>query len=328
MDRKYLFVIALFAIGFVVVMYILLFGSKNSTQTVERVQNIVTGSDGFSFDKNTPGYENYKELEQGCPFIDCIPAIDNPKFETVSEANEWLDDEDLVFVVKKGLVRAYPQKILNLHEIVNDEIDDVPIVVSFCPLCGSALAFERDVEGVVLEFGVSGKLHNSDLVMYDRQTKSLWQQITGVAIVGELFGTRLTQISMGTLTWEDFKKIHGSAEVLSRDTGSNRNYDVYPYGNYETSERVSFGVDGGVDTTLHPKAVVYGVEIKGVSKAYPEDKLSKEGSIRDIIGTSEVEVNYNNGEVSVIQLESAEDIHATRMFWFAWKAFRPDTQLY
>lgn len=328
MDRKRLFIIALLVVGLGVVLYILLFGSKNSVETVERVQNIVTGSDGFSIDETTPGYENYKELEQGCPFIDCISSIDNPKFETVIEADKWLDDEDLVFVVKKGLVRAYPQKILNLHEIVNDEIDDAPIVVSFCPLCGSALAFERDVDGVVLEFGVSGKLHNNDLVMYDRQTKSLWQQITGEAIVGELFGTKLEQISMGTLTWEDFKKTHKDAEVLSRDTGFNRNYDVYPYGNYESSERVSFGVEGGVDTTLHPKAVVFGVEVDGVSKAYPEVKLQEEEKIQDTLGESKVEVSYNEGDVRVVRLENSEDISTTRLFWFAWKAFRPDTQLY
>lgn len=328
MDRKAFIIIAVLVIGLGVLLYTILFGSKNSAETVKRVQNIVTGSDGFSINETTPGYENYKKLEQGCPFIDCIPSIDDPKFESISEADVWLDDEDLVFVVKKEEVRVYPQKILNLHEIVNDNIGDIPIVVSFCPLCGSALAFERKVEGVVLEFGVSGKLHNNDLVMYDRQTKSLWQQITGEAIVGELYGTKLEQISMGTLTWENLKRTHDNAEVLSRDTGSNRNYDVYPYGNYESNERVSFGVEGGVDTTLHPKAVIFGVEVDGVSKAYPEGKLQAEGKIQDTLGVSRVEVSYNNGDVRVVRIGNSEEIPATRMFWFAWKAFRPDTRLY
>lgn len=326
MGRK--IIIALLVVGLVVALYVFLFGSKNSTETVERVQNIVTGRDGFAVDETTPGYENYKKLEQGCPFIDCIPSIDNPKFVSVDEANEWLKDEELVFVVKKGVVRAYPQKILNLHEIVNDEIDDTPIVVSFCPLCGSALAFERNVNGDILEFGVSGKLHNNDLVMYDRQTNSLWQQITGEAIVGDLFGTKLKQLSMGTMTWKDFKKKHETAQVLSQDTGSNRNYDVYPYGNYESSERVGFSVEGGVDNTLHPKAVVFGVEVDGLMKAYPEEKLQEEINVTDTIGKSKVEISYNDGDVRVLKIESAEEIPATRMFWFAWKAFRPDTQLY
>lgn len=295
---------------------------------IKKATSITSG--GFSFDKNTPGYETFQKLIQGCPFKDCIPSIDSPKFETTNVADEWLENDNVVFVLNyKNEVRVYPQRILNRHEIVNDEVGGEPIAITFCPLCGSALAFERTLEGKVLEFGVSGKLHNSDLVMYDRQTESLWQQITGEAIVGDLFGKKLSQISMGTMLWGQYKEIHKGGQVLSRDTGRPQSsYDTYPYGDYEKDSAVTFPVQGGVDTTIHPKAVVYGIEVEGKSKAYPLEKLEKEVTVRDQVGGVTIEVRYDGGSVNARRLDTGKKLIETRLFWFAWKVFHPDTDLY
>lgn len=298
-------------------------------EATRKATKVLTGGGGFSFDENTPGYENYLQLIQGCPSKDCIPSIDEPVFESISEADKWLEDGDIVFSLDyKGEARAYPQRILNWHEIVNDVVAGDPLAITFCPLCGSALTFDSKVDGQVLEFGVSGKLHNNDLVMYDRQTESLWQQITGEAIVGELFGKKLKQIPTDTMLWSQFKEEHQGGKVLSRDTGFSRNYDKYPYGTYEEDRSVNFPIEGGVDQTIHPKTVVYGVKVGDVSKAFTEDKLKSEKEIEDTVGGVRIKITYDNGKVRAENRDSKEEIVTTRLFWFAWKAFHLDTGLY
>jgi hypothetical protein len=154
---------------------------------------------------------------------DGIPPIDNPKYETVAQASEWLDDrEPIVMLELDGAARAYPLRILTWHEIVNDEIAGTPVAVTYCPLCNSAVGFDRRVNGQTLGFGVSGLLRNSDLVMWDRQTESLWQQITGEAIVGDLAGTQLPVIPTPIVSWKDFRETFPDGDVLSRDTGHDR----------------------------------------------------------------------------------------------------------
>lgn len=282
---------------------------------------------GFEFSDSAPGIEIFKELQRGCFGKDCIPSIDEPVFESVEKADEWLQDEDIVFVLRgENSTKGYPQAIMNLHEIVNDEFEGNPVAATFCPLCGSALAFERNIDGRVLEFGVSGFLHNSDLIMYDRQTESLWQQITGEALVGEFTGQKLEKLSFSGLQWESVKSKYPDAQILSRESG-NRNYDYYPYGDYEVSQDVSFPVEGGVDTTIHPKDVVYGVEMDDVSKAYRLVDIESEGTIEDIIGRTKVTLSYNDGDV-LVKDEDGYDLTPVRVFWFAWKAFHPETELY
>lgn len=283
--------------------------------------------------EDVAGKENLGRLKQGCPFKDCIPAIDSPKFEPAAVADSWLGSEDIVFGLDyNGEQRAYPQRILNWHEIVNDEVDGEPIAITFCPLCGSALAFDRRVEGRVLDFGVSGKLHNSDLVMYDRQTESLWQQITGEAIVGEFFGTRLTSIPMDTLRWREWRETHPGTEVLSRETGFLRDYAQHPYGTYEEDRAVYFPVENGVDETIHPKTVVYGVVVNDVAKAYTQKALEREtlddGVLTDLLGGERLRLSYSKGEVFVENLSIKTEVIPTRAFWFAWKAFYPKAELY
>jgi len=272
-----------------------------------------------------------EDLLQGCSGgKDCIPSIDNPKFEKAQEAT-WLQDEDVVFAVDyKGVKRAYPQRIMNWHEIVNDTIGDTPVAITFCPLCGSALAFERTVDEVITEFGVSGKLHNSDLVVYDRYEGNLWQQITGEAIVGPAArrSEKLKQIPIVTTKWGEWKTEHPDTEVLSHDTGHARNYDAYPYGTYEQDDELYFGVKN-LDKKLQIKTVVYGIEMNDTSKAYPESAFDEQSVITDTVGSIQVRLEKTDeGKILVTNLQTQEEIIPIRLFWFAWASFHPDTELY
>lgn len=272
------------------------------------------------------------DLIQGCfGGKDCIPSIDNPKFESAKSANLWLRDSDLVFAIDyKGVEKAYPQRILNWHEIVNDEVAGVPIAVTFCPLCGSALAFERKIDGIITELGVSGQLHNSDLVMYDRYEGNLWQQITGEGIVGPSArrNERLKPISIITITWEEWKSEHPKTVVLSRDTGHVRDYDSYPYGTYEQDDQIYFGVKN-LNKSLPIKTPVYGIEVNGKSKAYPQSVFDKNSVIEDIVRDIPVRLEKtSSGEIKVTNQDSGEQIIPIRIFWFAWAAFHPDTELF
>jgi len=336
-NRKLLWLV----IGIVILLGVLwkqgVFNVKKPVESIkeigEKTVSMVRGGDGFTFDEDTPGYETYQKLNQGCSMKDCILSIDEPEFESVEEGNKWLEDGDVVFAYSDGTThRAYPQRIMNWHEIVNDVVGEVAVVITFCPFCGSSLVFERSVDGRVLEFGVSGKLHNSNLVMYDRETKSLWQQISSEAIVGEMLGTKLAQLPMDTLRYGEWKSQYPNGEVLSRNTGYSRDYGRYPYGSYEQNTEVYFPVEGGVDETVHPKTKVYGIVVNEVAKAYTKEALEREtefdGVLTDRVGGAVLRISYDNGEVRVENLSNTrEKIVPTRLFWFAWMAFYPETEL-
>jgi hypothetical protein len=267
---------------------------------------------------------------QGCiGGLDCIPSIDEPHFESLQSADTWLNPQDRVFVFERGgIERIYPQRILNWHEIVNDWYGEDPIVVTFCPLCGSALAFERKVNGTITEFGVSGKLHNNDLIMYDRLEGSGWQQITGEAIFGPAArrDEALEPLFLVILPWEEAKSKYPGAEVLTRDTGYSRDYSQYPYGTYEADGRILFGRNQ--DERLHPKAWVYGIEIAGQAIAIPEDLIITNQALSFSVGETSLKAVNQDGIISFQNTDTGEAIIATRLFWFAWVAFNPDTSLH
>ena len=178
------------------------------------------------------------ELQVGIRTLDprdAIPPIDDPSFETVTEADEWLeDDEPGLLVGISDVTRFYPIRILHRHEIVNDQFGDIPVAVTYCPLCNTGIAFDRRVDGEELRMGVSGLLRNSDLVMWDDATQSLWQQITGEAIVGELTGTKLEPLSSAIVRWADFRDNNPDSEVLGRDQGFGIRYGQNPYVGYSS----------------------------------------------------------------------------------------------
>jgi hypothetical protein len=270
-----------------------------------------------------------EKLVGGGPPKDGIPSIDSPKFVSVEEADRWIEDNELVLaIIYKGVKKVYPLQILVWHEIINEAIAGDPILITYCPLCGSGIAYERSISGEEIEFGVSGKLYNSNLVMYDRKTNSYWPQIDGLAIVGELTGTRLTALSIDTVVWRDWKKAHPDSEVLSQDTGFSRPYGEDPYGTYYEDSFIWFPVEDS-DDRVHPKTVIFGVEVNGVYKAYKEDDLKELKTIEDIVGGVGIRIERDDaGSVEVIDLETEEEIVKERGFWFAWYAFHPDTELY
>ncbi|MBR9675389.1 DUF3179 domain-containing protein [Candidatus Woesearchaeota archaeon] len=265
----------------------------------------------------------------GGPPKDGIPSIDNPKYVTVAEADEWIEDNELVLaIVYKDVKRVYPLQILVWHEIVNDFIAGDPILITYCPLCGSGIAYERKLGGETVEFGTSGKLYNSNLVMYDRKTDTYWSQIEGLAIIGELTGYELKEISIDTVVWRDWKEAHPDSEVLSQSTGFFRQYGTDPYGNYYEDSFVIFPLEAE-DDRVHPKTVVFGVEINNSFKAYREDDLKEVGVIEDeVSGVSIRLVRDEAGIVMILNLDTKKEIVKERDFWFAWYAFHPDTELY
>lgn len=281
----------------------------------------------FSLDQSKAKIDLNK-LRQGCPVKDCIPAIDNPKFISAQDAERLnqIKDEDVVFAIThKGVSRAYPQRILNWHEIVNDSVAGDPILITFCPLCGTAIGYERPFDTT---FGVSGKLVNSNLVMYDRKTNTLWQQLGGEAIVGELVGQKLKPFPVDTLLWKDWKKLHPDTQILSQETGYSRDYSYYPYGSYESDKSVYFPAEGESDTRLHPKQIVWGVEVNGKFKAYNEKRLSEVGMLTDTFNGVNLKIERSKeGQIRVTK-EDGTQIIPDRSMWFAWASFHPDTEVF
>ena len=183
------------------------------------------------FSKHTVPLE---EISSGGPPKDGIPAIDRPRFVSVDDADAWMSNgEPVALLQQDGETKVYPLQILIWHEIVNDRVGDTPVTVTFCPLCNTTLAFDRRLRGYLFDFGTTGRLRHSDLVMYDRQTETWWQQATGEAIVGELAGDRLTFIPAPVVSWREIKDVHPDAAVLSRNTGYDRPYGRNPYPGYD-----------------------------------------------------------------------------------------------
>ena len=325
------------------------------------------------------------EIISGGPPPDGIPAIDRPTFEA-AEAVTWLEgNEPVVAFELQGDARAYPIQILTYHEIVNDVVGGEPVAITFCPLCNSALTFSRRVGDGVLDFGTSGRLYKSDLVMYDRQTKSLWPQIEGRAVVGPLIGARLEVLPASMVSWEDWRAAHPDGQVLSKDTGFSRPYGQNPYVGYDGEGNSPFLFRGAVDGRLPAMERVLAVELGGQARAYPFRELAVRAptAVNDTMGGQDVVVFFERGTSSALDTESiagGRDVGATGLFspelegrqlsfevrggsfvdretgsrwdllgraiagplegqalepiqhidtfWFAWAAFRPDTEIW
>lgn len=201
------------------------------------------------------------EVLSGGPPPDGIPAIDDPSFQPADEVDWLAANEPILSLTVGGETRGYPIQVMTWHEIVNDTVGGIPVAVTYCPLCNSGVAFEREAAGRVLSFGTSGMLHADNLVMYDRQTESLWPQLTGSASNGFLTGTQLTAIPMGAVGWEDFRTAHPDALVLTRDTGFARPYGDNPYDGYDQpGTSPIFPLPEPTDDRLTAKTRVVGID--------------------------------------------------------------------
>ena len=306
------------------------------------------------------------KIKSGGPPKDGIPSIDDPKFADASDAQFISDSDTVIGLEINGEAKAYPLFILVWHEIVNDKVGDTPVAVTYCPLCYTNQVFERILDGKEVEFGTSGKLYNSNLVMYDRLTDSYWSQALGQAITGELTGQELKIIPFDVITWGDWKTIHPNTKVLTTETGHIRAYGVDPYGDYYTDPRIIFPVENN-DDRLHPKEIILGFHESNVYKAYPQNEIENSVVINDQIADTPLllsslysqnarafertldgqvldfefkdskiidtqtnsEWNYDGIAVS----GSLEGSQLSRMpfspgFWFEWVAFHPDTEIY
>lgn len=307
-----------------------------------------------------------EELTIGCPVHDCIPSIDAPQFEDVASADRWLGERDLVIsLASDDVARAYPFRILNYHEVVNDSLGGRPIAVSYCPLCRSALVFARPIyRGEPLELGVSGRLYRENLVLYDRQTGTFWSQLGGRPIVGPLVGRglRLDPLRSDVLPWSAWKALYPEGEVLARPTwgslvggrtarfpkaiptglqrsrgsvGFLYDYARDPYAEYAVDPGGPPGSSDGPDDRppgLPPKALVIGLELDGQSVAYPERALLGRGTLEDRVGGRRVRIiRHVGGSVRAYLLLAGGGERALPVvtaYWFAWRSFHPDTRLY
>lgn len=306
------------------------------------------------------------KIRSGGPPKDGIPSIDDPKFAEINQS-QFISDSDVVIGLEiNGDARAYPLFILVWHEIVNDVVGSTPVAVTYCPLCYTNQVFERVVNGEVVEFGTSGKLYNSNLLMYDRFTESYWSQGLGYAVTGELTGIALKTIPFDVITWGDWKKLHSETLVLTTDTGHTRSYSTDPYGDYYTDPRIIFPVDN-LDERMNAKEIILGFHEDGIYKAYKQSDVESFKVINDDIGDKSLmlvslfpqnsrafdrtigdkvlEFEFVDGKILDTKTKSEwtydglaisgqfEGTKLTRMsispgFWFEWVAFHPETEVW
>ncbi len=241
------------------------------------------------------------EIKLGIPALDprdLIRPIDTPDFLAVSEI-DWLTDQDPgVALEVDGDARFYPLAVLTRHEIVNDTVGDVPIAVTYCPLCNTALAFDRRFDGQTLRFGVSGLLRHSDLVMWDDATESLWQQITGQGIVGTYAGEQLEIVGSSIVRWADFAANYPDGRALSSEQGFGIPYGANPYSGYSSRPRPFPFFEGEIDTRYPALSRVVGVTLESGSKAYPFAEISEAGAVNDAIGEMGVVVFWGASDTA------------------------------
>jgi hypothetical protein len=270
-----------------------------------------------------------KDIKDGGPRRDGIPSIDKPAFLSIAAAG-YLKDEDLVMSVShRGTTRAYPIRILNYHEIVNDSIDDLFFSVTYCPLCGTGMVFNREIEGEVTTFGVSGLLYQSDVLLYDRASESLWTQLRMRSVAGSRVGQQLEWLASEFMTWVTWKERYKDGEVFFDKTGQRRNYRTTPYVGYEKTDRVYFPVPHYRDD-LGIKHKILGIDVGGTATAYDLDIFIPGKKFVDKVGDRTIHVSFNSQtqHAVVVDVDSGDLIPHVFAFWFAWQAFYPETRLF
>jgi hypothetical protein len=271
-------------------------------------------------------------ITSGGPPPDGIPPIERPSYVTIDEASKtWSDDAVIDAFIIGGQPRAYPRFITVWHEIVNESSEGKPIAITYCPLTGSTLVFSGVLpDGRTTTFGTSGMLYNSNLVMYDRATKSMWPQLFGTAVRGDQRGQRLTELGgAATTTFGRWKARFPDGVVLSRETGHSRAYGTWPYGDYDRAASVMFPVRYR-DERFHPKKVVVGVRANDAAVAIPKDEFGAQKKERTIeVGGREVIARYDGGldAIRVLDRGTEQPVSAYEVMWFAWYAFNPRTEI-
>jgi len=287
--------------------------------------------------ENKNGFElgnsiiNNDEILYGGPPKDGIPALHQPQFIKADEADYLKPEDRILGIVIDDVAKAYPIKILNWHEIVNDKINDKSFAVTYCPLCGTGVAFDAKLENHNLQFGVSGLLYNSDVLLYDKNTESLWSQILAKSVSGNLVGKELTILPVSHTSWKKWRKDHPLTDVLSTKTGYSRNYQRNPYQGYQNSKQLYFSVKNRSPDRYHPKEIVLGISIDQQFKAYPfiELDMKKQTVIDDRFANKNLKIHWDSENRSAhITDTDGQYIPSIQGYWFSWYAFHPDTQVY
>jgi len=281
--------------------------------------------------KNINGFDlnhliiDQSEVFSGGPGRDGIPSIDHPKFIAPAEVN-FLHDDDMVISFTQGdVTKAYPIRILIWHEIANDTINGKPITVTYCPLCGSGMVFDRVIDGKTKSFGVSGLLYRSDVLMYDRESMSLWSQLGMKGVSKEAIGKKLDWLPSEHLIWSAWRQKYPNGSVLSTDTGYNRQYASQAYERYFASKNVMFPVPKFRDE-LEDKSKVIGIIIDGIAKAYPLKLLKQKLVINDIVAKKDIHIIYDTKTKLVTITDKTNTvIPSVEAYWFAWQGFYPTT---
>lgn len=262
---------------------------------------------------------------------DGIPAIDNPIFVSNSSANSFLIDSDVLLAVTSGSVtRGYPFRLLNWHEIVNDNIGEDTFVVTYCPLCGTGMVFDATVDGIERTFGVSGLLYLNNLLMYDRQSGSLWSQFALESVSNRMQKTRLQWRFSEQMTFANFKQKYPNGSILSTNTGFPIDYTVNPYDGYENAGPI-FPGNGSFRDDLPVMEWVWGITVGDVAKAYPLARLPNGAPITDTVNGVSLRLTRNAQarSVSTIIISTGEALNnGVGSFWFSWQDFYPDTLVY
>lgn len=278
---------------------------------------------GFSLRDTAVPREHFR---RATPERDTIPALDAPRFVKSDEVKGLAADDEVFTLTINGETRAYPMRVLVCHEIVNDRFGPQSVVVTFAALTDSCLAYDGNETG----YGVSGLLYNSCLLLYDRATESLWSQLTGAALAGERLGQILSPIAGRRLTWSAWKDQHPEGRVLWPDTGREEEYlGDWPYGDYGSMREALFPFDIN-RTDFSTKEPMVGLAIEGRARVWPLKALKGKTEFYDNVGSRQVRVRHHAEaqEVIVEDLYTRELLPATRVYWFAWQAFHPDTSVW
>lgn len=294
--------------------------------------NFVEVKNGFNlFNSAFPS----SQILFGGPSRDGIPSIDFPKFTSIDEAKFLNDDDVVVSVTFEDETRAYPFLILNWHELVNDNIGETYFTVTYCPLCATAFVIDRKVNGRLLTFGVSGLLFSDNLLMYDRQTESLWQQFSLESIAGPQVKSKLRWLFSEQMTFSAWREKYPEGTVLSTDTGFanifnfSSGYTFNPYSQYESSPfPLRFPDDLRDD--LPAKAIVFGIVIDGVAKAYPRELLPSGETFDDVVNGKTVSLIFDEEaeSIRVADSDTGNEINGVWSFWFAWQSFHQETEVW
>jgi hypothetical protein len=266
-------------------------------------------------------------IREGGPKRDRIRSVDAPEFAPPQEATWSPPPVPVIGVALEGVAHAYPVHLLERHQVVNDELGGVPLVVSYDPLTGVPMAQRRSVAGRVLSFGVSGLLYNAQFLLYDRETESLWAQYEGLAVAGPLAGQKLARVEVRQERLGVWVQRHPQTVVLARPERKRIDYRYSPYESYWVSEKLPFEVRAR-DDRYHPKEVVLGVAVAGKTRAYLGSILTSEGGrIVDEFEGQKIRIVYDSNS-STFQWEVPNEVSVTDAYWFAWKSLHPDTEIW